>query len=158
MRRRGFIALAVLAVGLLFVVPSVVEYYTDWLWFRELGFEQVFLRTLNAQATVFGATFVAVFAFLGLNLRIARGALRRPHIVIARAHDGRPITLQGDQLTVWMLPVAAVLSLLFGLSAASNWLSWLNFFNAVPFGDRDPLFGRDVAFYVFRLPVWQSIR
>jgi uncharacterized membrane protein (UPF0182 family) len=47
---------------------------------------------------------------------------------------------------------------MFALSQASNWLQWLSFFNGVPFGERDPLFGRDVSFYVFRLPVWQSIR
>ena len=32
---------------------------------------------------------------------------------------------------------------------------WLSFFNATSFGQTDPLFGRDVSFYVFRLPVWR---
>jgi hypothetical protein len=35
----------VIVVGLLFVVPSAVGYYTDWLWFRELGYDSVFLRS-----------------------------------------------------------------------------------------------------------------
>ena len=45
-----------------------------------------------------------------------------------------------------------------GVAGARNWLMWLNFFNATSFGQTDPLFGRDVSFYVFRLPVWQSIQ
>ena len=49
---------------LLFVVPSAVSYYTDWLWFQELGYEGIFLRTLNAQVVVFAATFAVVFLFL----------------------------------------------------------------------------------------------
>ena len=49
MKRIGLPGLILLLFVLLLVVPSAVEYYTDWLWFRELGYEGVFLRTLNAQ-------------------------------------------------------------------------------------------------------------
>jgi uncharacterized membrane protein (UPF0182 family) len=155
---RRWLILGFLALVLMFVVPSVAQYYTDWLWFRELGYERVFLRTLNAQGAVFLATFAAVFGFLLINLRIARRALRRPQIVVGTGTDGRPIALQTGQLMGWVTPAAAFLALLFAVSAASDWLDWLSFFNRVPFGDRDPLFNRDVSFYIFRLPVWQSIR
>ena len=57
------------------------------------------------------------------------------------------------------MPVAIVIAaLLAGIAGASNWLMWLSFFNAAPFGQTDPLFGRDVGFYVFRLPVYQAVR
>ena len=78
MTRRLGISLALLALAALFVVPSVSGYYTDWLWFRELRYEGVFLRTLNAQAMVFAVTFTAVFAFLFANFSVARRSLRRP--------------------------------------------------------------------------------
>jgi len=155
---RRWLVPGLLALALLFVVPSAAQYYTDWLWFRELGYERVFLRTLNAQGSVFVATFAAVFVFLFINLSIARRAVRRPQIVVGTGHDGRPISLQTGQLIGWVIPASAFLALLFGLSSASNWLEWLSFFNGVPFGDRDPVFGRDVSFYVYRLPIWQSIR
>jgi uncharacterized membrane protein (UPF0182 family) len=158
MRRRWLFALAVLALALLFVVPTIAAYATDWLWFRELGYERMFLRSLNAQGTVFVATFAGVFLFLLLNLRIARRALRRPQVLVARTADGRAITLQDRQLSALVVPMAAIVALLFALSSASDWLAWLTFFNGVPFGDRDPIFQRDVAFYVFRLPIWQSLR
>src|SRR6185369_3757434 len=57
-----------------------------------------------------------------------------------------------------VLPAALAIALILAFSAANNWLGWLSYFNAVPFGDRDPLFGRDVAFYVFKLPVLESLR
>ena len=158
MRRRWPLAAALLALALLLIVPSAAVYYTDWLWFRELGYESVFLRQLNAQGTVFVATFAVVFVFLYVNFRIAQSALRRPLLVFGSGRDGRPITLQGGDIAGWTKPAAAVLALMFGVSGASNWLGWLSFFNATSFGDRDPLFGRDVAFYVFRLPIWQSLR
>src|ERR1041384_1901963 len=105
--RRWVLVLALLALGLLFVVPSAAIYYTDWLWYRELGYEQGFVRGLNAQGAVFAATFPAFFLFLSINVRPARGALRRPHIVVGTSHDGRPLTFQGGQITGWMRPAAA---------------------------------------------------
>ena len=158
LRRRWLPAVVLLALVLLLVVPSAAVYYTDWLWYRELGYEGLFLRALNAQGAVFLATFVLVYLFVYLNFRVARSALRRPLIVFGPGRDGRPLTVQTGQITGWTGPAAAILALMFAISGAANWLAWLSFFNAAPFGDRDPLFGRDIGFYVFRLPIWQSIR
>ena len=159
MRLRSLPGLLVLAFVLLLVVPSAVRFYTDWLWFRELGYEGLFLRGLNAQAVVFGATFVAVFGFLYLNLRFARKRTsERPHVVFGTGPDGRPISLEGQRLAGLALPVSVGLALLLGISGAGHWLDWLNLFNSGPFGQTDPLQGRDVSFYVFRLPILQTIR
>jgi len=54
--------------------------------------------------------------------------------------------------------VALVVSFGLALSAANNWLEWLSAFNAMPFGEQDVLFGRDVAFYVFQMPVLDLVR
>jgi uncharacterized membrane protein (UPF0182 family) len=145
-------------VGLLFVVPSAVGYYTDWLWFRELGYDSVFLRTINAQFTVFIATFVAVFSYIYLNMRLAGRTLVRPHIVLGRGVDGQQIAFDSRRLPRIALWIALIVALAIGLSGANDWLTWLSAFHAVPFGDRDPLFGRDVGFYVFKLPVLQIVR
>ena len=154
-RLTGLIALALIA---LFVVPSSVQYYTDWLWFRELGYEGIFLRTLNAQGAVFVGTFAVVFVFLFVNLRIAMGLMTRPRITLGTGADGRPIALDTGSLARLGTPLSAVVALALGIAGARNWLMWLNFFNGVPFGQTDPLFGRDVAFYVYRLPVWRTVQ
>jgi uncharacterized protein len=156
--RIGLPGILLVVVGLLFVVPSAVGYYTDWLWFRELGYDSVFLRSINAQFTVFVATFLAVFLFIYLNIRLAGRAFVRPHIVLGRGVDGQQISVDSRRLTRLALWVSLMVGLAFGLSGANDWLAWLSAFHAVPFGDRDPLFGRDVAFYVFTFPVLQIVR
>jgi len=156
MRRLPAVIIAV--VLLLFIVPSSVEYYTDWLWFKELGYEGIFLRTLNAQFAVFGATFVATFLFLFLNLRIARGSITRPHVMLGTGVDGRAIAVQTGPLARLALPAAAIVAVGLGIAGAHNWLLWLNFLHSTPFGQTDPLFGRDVSFYVFRLPIWRELQ
>jgi uncharacterized membrane protein (UPF0182 family) len=156
MRLRGFLIL--LAAVLLLAVPSTTVYYTDWLWFKELGYQGVFLRTLNAQALIFTVTFAVAFLFLFFNLKLARKALSRPQFVLGNTDDGRPIVIESRSIANIMLPAALVVSIGLGLSASSNWLEWLSALNAVPFGDKDVLFGRDVSFYVFRMPVLDLVR
>jgi len=155
---RRFPGLFLLGLALLLVVPSSVTYYTDWLWFRELGYEGIFVRTLNAQLAVFTATFTAVFLFLFINFRIARGTITRPRVMLGTGADGRPIALETGPLASLALPAAVIVALGLGVVAARDWLMWLNFFNGVPFNQTDPLFGRDMAFYVFRWPVWRSLQ
>jgi uncharacterized membrane protein (UPF0182 family) len=89
MRRPSLPGLLFLGVALLFLIPSSVTYYTDWLWFRELGYEHVFVRTLNAQLMVFVAAFAIAFLFLFFNLRIARRGINRSHVVVGRGPDWR---------------------------------------------------------------------
>jgi uncharacterized membrane protein (UPF0182 family) len=158
MTLRGLPGLILIAGVLLFGIPSATVYYTDWLWFKELGYQGVFLRTLNAQGLVFISTFVIAFLFLFLNLTVARKALSRPRFVLGTTEDGRPIVLESHTLVNLLLPAALVVSFGLALTAANNWLEWLSAFNAMPFGDRDVLFNRDVAFYVFQMPVLDMVR
>src|SRR5262249_30657694 len=158
MRRIGLPGLILLLLVLLFIVPSAVEYYTDWLWFRELGFQGVFLRRINAQLLVFAATFVVVFVVLSINLGLARRPFIRPQIVIGTGVDGRAIALEGRRLAKVGTWASAAVAAILALSASDDWLTWLSFFKGAPFGDTDPLFHRDISFYVFRLPIWQMLQ
>ena len=158
MRSRSLTGLFFLAVILLFAVPSFSIYYTDWLWFQELGYAQVFLRSLNAQAAVFAAVFAVAFAFLYGNLRLAQRELKAPRLVFGQTVDGQPIQIERAGVARLALIGSTVLSAMLALSSASDWMAWISFFRAVPFGVTDPLLGRDVSFYVFRLPVFDAIR
>lgn len=158
MKLRSVPGLILLGFVLLLVVPSALDYYSDWLWFSQLGYQGVFLRTINAEVAVFAATFVVIFVFLYLNLRVARRSLHRPQIVLGRGVDGRAIALEGGSLATLATWLAALVAFGLAVSAGSDWLAWLSFFKAVPFGQTDPLFGRDVSFYVFRLPVFQAVQ
>jgi len=53
--------------------------------------------------------------------------------------------------------LAIALSVGFGLVLATNWSRILLFFHASPFKRADPLFAKDIGFYIFSLPVWQLL-
>ncbi|MBZ8180394.1 UPF0182 family protein [Oscillatoria salina] len=55
----------------------------------------------------------------------------------------------------WLGAIAVGFSLLFGLILSGNWAKILLFFNPTIFNEKDPVFGLDISFEVFRLPFWQ---
>jgi uncharacterized membrane protein (UPF0182 family) len=136
---------------------EAVPFYTDWLWFEEVGYVAVFLRIAATRgALLIGAGFLT-FVFLILNLRAAVRA--RPPDVFWELEEplGLPSRVVLEPVLQRLLtPVTAVLAFLIGLSASTDWETLLLYRNARPFGVADPLFGRDIAFYVFRLPLWQQ--
>ncbi|MGK7902630.1 MAG: UPF0182 family protein [Hormoscilla sp.] len=54
----------------------------------------------------------------------------------------------------WVLSAIAIaMSLGFGLILSGHWARILQYFHPTPFNSTDPLFGQDISFYVFTLPV-----
>ncbi len=161
MRRESRIQLAIvgLVVAIGFVWPSIAGYYTDWLWFGETGYQQVFLTSLLTRIGL-GAT-VALAAFLVLfgNFRLALRRFDEPYIVLGLSPaDGTPIVLQRRGVSHLVSLTSALAAVAVGVLASNRWLAWLQFRHATGFGDRDPIFGQDVSFYVFQLPWYGFVR
>jgi uncharacterized membrane protein (UPF0182 family) len=146
-----FIFLLIFLV-LFMVVPSTVELLTEWFWFVEVDYTDIFIRSLTTKAAVGGLVFLVAFGVLAANLRLALGRITQPYLLFPGGGDIQPISLDRPQLQMLGTGVAALAGLFLGLFASNEWLTWLQFQHATPFGQTDPLFGRDVGFYVFTLP------
>jgi hypothetical protein len=142
----------VLAIAVFLLLPSVVQLAAEWPWFQALGYQRVFTTRLVAEAVLGGGVGGLVFAFLYANLRIAqRGVVPNPLLVQFRS-GAAAVDVTG-LLRRLALPMALGIALLFGLGAADGWLGVLQFLHRTPFGVSDPVFGRDVGYYVFTVPV-----
>ena len=149
---------ALIALLLLVALPSFAQLYTEWLWFGETGYQSVFLKSLTTRGLLGLGVFAAVFAALLGNLRLAIGGANRPQVVFPGSGDVPPLVIEPQHLR-WLTAGVALLAGLFVASVASaQWLVLLRFLNAVPFGEADPLFGRDAAFYIFTLPLLDAGR
>ncbi|HXE79385.1 MAG TPA: UPF0182 family protein, partial [Vicinamibacterales bacterium] len=152
--------LVVLLAILLVVVggPSLVRFYTDWLWFGEVGYQQVFTTMLASQGTLFTIVFATALAFLGVNIRVAAASLSDARPVFT-TREGIEVALPGRrQLQSLALALAFIVAVLIGVFAAGRWITWLAWRHAMPFGEVDPVLGHDVSFYVFSLPFLQFVR
>ena len=154
-RRRRLLTFVVAVIVLVLLLPSLVTLAAEWPWFQALGYERVFATQLLAKALLGVGAAVVAFAFLYLNLRFAqRGVVPEPVVLrFSERAGGFDVTRLLRRLA---LPTALGVALLFGLAAAGAWLDVLQFLHRTPFGVSDPVFGRDVGYYVFTVPVVAS--
>jgi uncharacterized membrane protein (UPF0182 family) len=148
--------LVVIALLLLFFGGMLVRMYTDYLWFtHDVGYPQVFTRILTTKFILFLVVSVGFFLFALVNLVVANrvvGSVEEPAFALRGGRIVR-ITRAVRLGTFWLLVLGVlVFSLFVGLTAVSAWNEFLLFRHAQVFGVKDPLFGQDVGFYVFRLP------
>jgi len=140
------------------VVPSALDLLTEWLWFSEVEYTGIFMRTLGTRLALGAVVFVLAFAGLALNFRLALGRFRQPYTLFPGNGEIQAVVLTPQQLQRLGTGVAALMALFLGAFASNEWLTWLQFRNAVPFDQADPLFGRDIGFYIFSLPFLDLVR
>jgi len=147
----GTRVLLVLAGALvLFILLSILKgFYTEWLWFHNLEYGSVYVTILRTRVLIFfSAAIIFSILFLG-NLVLATRLTPRTEAHFWPWAIVRPIQ---SALRLGVILGTALLSLIFGLVAQSNWEVILRFFNWQPFGILDPVFQREIGFYVFSLP------
>jgi len=152
--KKGVWILFGIVILLAVVIPATATFYTDMLWFRAKGFSQVFWTRLIPQWILFALAAATAFLFFSLNwLRARKSAITG----MTEYTDGTEVVpLRASALLV--LAVSAVMAVMNGLGVRSEWMTVLQFLNRTPFGKGEPLFGKDVAFYVFDLPFWSLIQ
>jgi uncharacterized protein len=153
---RGRAALVVGFVVLFFLITSlrgIAGFYTDYLWFDSLHLAGVWRGVLGAKLALAAIFTIGFFLLMWVNLVIADRIAPpfRPggpeEEFIERYHE-----IIGGR-TAWVRAGASILmALIAGPPVAGQWNSWLLFTNGGSFGVKDPQFGTDIGFYVFKLP------
>ncbi|MCP3784380.1 UPF0182 family protein [Micromonospora sp. A3M-1-15] len=160
MSRRGRVTIGVLIGVFVFftLLGWGVNAWTDWLWFDEVRYTQVFTGVLATRLLLFLVIGLGMAAIIAGNLWLAYRV--RPQL---RPHSAEQATLEryrmllSPRLGTWIALASAVIGLFAGLSAQSRWSQWLLFRNGGSFGVKDPEFGIDIGFYVFQLPFWRYL-
>jgi hypothetical protein len=161
-RRPNRLVRATLVAVVLFLVfaPPVATRLADWLWYRDVGFERVFLTKIIAQWVLGLAAGVGGFIILYANARVALRGSPRKNLHIRNASEwaaAGPKTLV-ERMSAWLaLPATLLLGLILAVGSAGNWRELAQFFYRTPFGVTDPIFGRDVAYYVFTIPMVENV-
>src|SRR5215213_4595861 len=149
--RRLILTLAVVAFLAAIFFPAVTSLLTDWWWFQEIGYQIVFTRPLLTSILLFLGVGGLTFAVLYGNLRLAQRGLV-PYPVVLRFTQNQPRVDLTRPLRRLSLPVSLAVALIAGFGATPMWDLVLRLIYATPFGIRDPVFSRDIGFYVFTLP------
>ena len=151
--RIGLVVAAAVLFVLLVSLRGIAGFYTDYLWFDGLGLARVWRGILGAKvglAVIFTLIFfVACWSSLWVADRLApRFRPTGPEEdLVERWHE-----LVAGRTGLVRIAVSALLALIAGVGTSSQWNDWILFRNKVSFGVDEPLFDRDVGFYVFELP------
>ncbi|MGB6472539.1 MAG: UPF0182 family protein [Candidatus Sulfotelmatobacter sp.] len=160
-RHSRFVLILVVLAVIFFGGRAALSYYVDVLWFRSLGYGDVFWKTLSLQWEVFAA-------FAGATLLILYGsflALKRAHL--SDLPEGHTIIIGGQQVRLPVEPVLRLIALGVSLVIAAatggammaEWttlaLFWYTPRGTAPLAD--PIFGKPLNFFLFTLPAWQLI-
>ncbi len=154
---------ALVTVAVVLVLAALLSFYADWLWFKSLGYQAVFLTIVF---TKLGLGFLLGVLFLGIvggNLYLA-WKLDTDKGLPARSPFGQLSTVglpeDVTRGSVGILVGAAALGIavMTGIGAAARWELFLKYLNAQSFGLADPIFDRDVGFYVFSLPLFDYLQ
>ena len=143
---------------------SLVRFYVDWLWFGSVGYDSIFRTMLLARSGMFLLGLILFWLLLVPNVlfarRIALRSIERLPLRIPQGETleellGSPVRIQPLVRLTWqaVLLGGLFIGVILGLAAAGRWDTALRFLAASPFDTPAPLFGHDLGFFVFQLPM-----
>jgi uncharacterized membrane protein (UPF0182 family) len=130
----------------------IVDKYTEWLWFTQLSYQGVWFKQWGVQVISFLVTFILAAAVLLGNWHLAR---RR---AIKATPPFNPNFLQFGGLKWLINGFGLFLAFGFAGSGSAHWRDYLRYFYQVGFGTADPIFNKDISFYLFNLPVYEFVQ
>ncbi|MET9254292.1 UPF0182 family protein [Streptomyces sp. NPDC003717] len=155
--RTLLMTLGVLAVlGMAFTMFA--GFWTDWLWYRSVHYSSVFTTTLSTKIGLFFVFGLLMALAVGFNIWLAH-RLRPPLSAMSMEQQNLDRYRMGiAPYKKWLLlAITALVGLIAGASASSQWRTWLMWVNGVSFGQKDPQFKLDVSFFAFDLPWYRFL-
>jgi uncharacterized protein len=157
------VGLALLGVTLLVFLLILADWTAQLLWFRALGYEDVFWRLLFAEVAMFATAFIPVFVYVLLNLLVLARLSDAQSILRGRSPAGIPQIWPNHsrtgvahptthRLTPLLILGSAGTAAIFGFVFSGEWDRFLRLVWAQDFGTSDPIYFRDIGFYLFVLP------
>ena len=143
-----------LVVVLALSLRAIATFWTDFLWFDSLDLASVWRRLLSAKVTLGVSATLGFFLLLWINLVVAdrlapkfRSMSGPEDEILVRYRE-----LVAGRQRVMELGLALLIAIIPGISASGQWRQWLLFRFGGSFGVKDPQFGTDIGFYIFKLP------
>ncbi len=149
------VALAAIFVAFV-VLPAIAGLATDWLWFREVHFESVFVTSQVWRIALFFGGAVVAFGFVYGNVRIATRQLSGFPALFVDRGGGIRVDISRF-LPRLFLAGALFVAFITGVAASSFWMTALMAMHGATVGIADSLFNRDIGFYLFSLPAISAL-
>jgi uncharacterized membrane protein (UPF0182 family) len=168
--RKSVVWFLVFAITIILMITVFAGFIIDYLWFSSLQYAGVFWTVFSTKFWYFllftlGGLLI-LFSNLWLTRRFSGNEWRLSQVTALKSFEFGEYTEPLKQFTgggarqIYLLSflVAAAIAIITGLTMAPHWEKFLQYFNSVPFGKSDPIFGHDIGFYVFAVPVYTLVQ
>jgi len=164
-----FSIIFVVFIALLIAIFAGANFFTEWAWFNQLGYLKAFLLMFfsNFGLRVLIGVIFAVFVYINLSFTkklfykyFKKEKVDSENVETLFKEEGQGFLnwLDKRKLNWLYIIISLVLGFLFSSVSSELWKIVLKYFNQTPFGTTDPIFNRDIAFYVFSLPFYSFIK
>ncbi len=159
MNTRRFRVYLILLLVLIVSIPLgrvLVDLLTESWWYEAVNFADIFWTRLTWQALIGLATFVLYALFMWCNYWVAiRGSRDRAFHYLDNTQYSPYANLITKGLALGLIGVIA-----WGAATASvsEWETILKFLHRSSFDSQDPIFNHDIGFYLFSLPLYETLR
>ncbi|MGK7949555.1 MAG: UPF0182 family protein [Xenococcaceae cyanobacterium] len=137
------------------VSTTLVHLLTEVWWFDAVGFTQVFWTRLTWQILIWLVTLLVYLLFLWANFRLAMGRSRQHNLRLVINNSWEIYSRKAVNYA--MLFLISLIALIAATASIHSWETILKYLHPSQFGSSDPLFRQDIGFYVFQLPLYESI-
>ncbi|MCP4629707.1 MAG: COG1615 family transporter, partial [bacterium] len=153
--KRSTILLGILAILVITMVGIIISVYPNWLWFGNLQLAPVFWTMALGKYGVAAVLWFLIIVTLAVNLYAAQ-RLHKPGEQKITEIAGMPVS--GKSLNTLILAAILIVSFVIASKGSVQWNMVLSYLKQQPFGSTDPIFGKDIGFYVFSLPFYLFVR
>ncbi len=129
--------------------------YTNWLWFSNLGFSDVYRTVLAARAALYVAGLIIAGSTLAIAYRAAYKAAWGPTLL---PFSQPAYSFIRGSIILGAALLGGVVALTFASELSDRYELFLRFINSADFGTSDPQFGVDAGFYVFTMPMLHTVQ
>lgn len=150
-KSKGISILLVIVVLAVAFFSNIAIYLIDYQWFSELGYKEVFFKKLITQLQFFIPALVALFILFYLYLNsINSHSIKHSGVVLSNVEK----KVRNKVFILAALALSFVLSLIF---VVDLWYDFLIFMNKTSFGISDPIFAKDIGYFIFSLPFFNKL-
>ncbi|MCR6545469.1 UPF0182 family protein [Dehalobacterium formicoaceticum] len=174
MKKFNLLHIFAILILLLAAIKITSGFYVDYLWFDDLGYRQLFTTPIIAKLLIgvlsfiifflilFGMGFITYKTYQGANQEHPGFWSRFPSFFKKQHNENGTIDITPPVNKKFVILIIFLASLFLSLMLAlqtvqSGWMQLLQFFNATPFGETDPIFNMDISFFVFKMPFYSFV-
>ena len=171
--KKWFILILLVLVGGITFLGAGVNLATDWWWFGSIGFLSSFLTILKGKIVFKLGAWLLITGFIFINLLFTKRKViefweRVKHsqeededniieLNTSEASTRWMKLITPGRVTIVYLLLSLFVGFIFSNFGINGWELLLKFINSTPFGEVDPLFSKDIGFYLFKLPFHKLI-